>query len=90
MACPKCSAEVAATEWQPPTRGEMAKGTLMDWRTWAIAVIIMSVTGLVLGMLNVRSGAGAGGGAAVGMIIAIRMTKLRKCPKCAAVVTPPS
>ena len=86
MTCPKCGAAVEASEWTGATRGAMAKAILLDWRTWVIAFAVMGLSGLLTRALGFASSGGVGGGAAVGMLVAMRMTRLRACPKCAAVV----
>jgi len=68
----------------------MAKAVLTDWRTWALAFGVMLLSGLIASLLGFRTSGGVGGGAAIGMLVAIRMTRLRVCPKCAAVVDPAS
>lgn len=88
MACPKCGAGIETSEWITPSRSDAAKTILKDWRTWALAFGVMIVASIIANMLGFRAGGGAGGGAAIGMLVAMRMTRLRTCPKCAAVVEP--
>lgn len=86
MACASCGAEVADDAWTAPSRGEAAKAILTDWKTWALAFGIFAVVGLITNALGVVQHTGAGGGAAVGVLIATRMTRLRVCPACKRVV----
>lgn len=88
MACPSCGAEVGNTDWQTPSRGALAKATLLDWKTWAISFAIMALVGVILTMLDMTRTTGVGGGAAVGVVLAMRMGRLRGCPKCQAIVHP--
>lgn len=85
MKCPKC-AEAIDPRTAVPTRGEAAIAILLDWKTWAIAFVCMAVAGVVSHLLQNRGA--AGGGAAVGLYVALRMGRLRKCPKCGRVDVP--
>lgn len=88
MNCPKCSAEIAVADLTTPTRGALARAVLTDWRVWALAVAVMLVSGVIAGALELPN-AGAGGGAVIGILVALRMGRLRACPKCGGVVTLP-
>ena len=83
MTCPACRAEV---EPVAPAHGQAVAALLRDWRIWAFAVAAMFAGGLICGALGVSGSIGAGGGgAATGLVIALRMGKLRSCPACQAV-----
>jgi hypothetical protein len=90
MNCPKCNGEIAASELTAPPRGAVAKAILTDWRTWVTAFVVMAISGLIAGALNLPSAGGVGGGAAIGVLIAVRMGRLRTCPKCAAIIDAPA
>jgi hypothetical protein len=86
MNCPKCNAAISLSEVGTPTRGEIAKAILLDWRVWVIAFVVMMLSSFVANAIGTPSAGGIGGGAAIGVLIAIRMGKLRACPSCKAVI----
>lgn len=86
MNCPKCNATISLAEVGTPTRGEIAKAILLDWRVWVASFVIMMLSGVLASAMNVPSAGGIGGGAIIGVLIAVRMGKLRACPSCKAVI----
>lgn len=88
MGCSKCGAAIEAAEWAIPTRGAAAAAILKDWRTWAVAFATFAIVGVLANALGRGGGTGAGAGGAVGLMVALRMTRLRSCPRCHAVVSP--
>lgn len=88
MTCPTCGAAVPADQWKVPSRGDAAKAVLSDWRTWAGSLAAFAAVGLVTGLVGVGHYASAGAGGFIGMMVAVRMTRLRTCPSCSAIVTP--
>ena len=87
--CPKCSAPVDPAAMAAPDVGERAKAIFLDWRVWVFAVVLNVVVGMINGVLH-TSGTGFQllAGAGIGVFIALRMGKLRKCPSCSRVVVP--
>lgn len=90
MNCPKCNAEVAVSELTTPPRAAVAKAILTDWRTWALSFAVMALAGVIASLVNVPTAGGVGGGAAIGMLIAARMGRMRTCPRCNQTIDAPS
>jgi hypothetical protein len=80
MNCPSCKSDFEPSTAGMPTAGERAIALLKDWRVWAVAFVSSIVAGVIAGVFHVRGGAGAAG--MVGIYVAIRLGRIRKCPKC--------
>lgn len=88
MNCPKCNATIDETALKPPTPGALTRAILLDWRVWVITILVMALSGFLASLIFPASpGVGTvGGGAVTGMLIALRMGRLRACPACSATI----
>jgi hypothetical protein len=88
-ACASCG-PIDPAEARPVPPGEAAGIVLRDWRTWALAVAAMVVVGLAVGALGATGvrlpagSVGAGGGAIIGLMVAARIARVRRCGRCGA------
>lgn len=83
MNCPRCRADFPAPV--PPPSVKHAVGLLLrEPQFWVVAVLLMLVAGVLASMLGRFGIGGAGGGAACGFYVALRLRSLRVCPACGA------
>lgn len=87
MKCTHCQAEFESSELETPKRGELAKAILTDWRVWVFAFLVMGVSAFAMNLANMPSAGPVVGGALTGMAIAVRMGRLRGCPRCHAMIS---
>jgi hypothetical protein len=81
-ACPDCK----GTDFEPVSgAGDLAKLILKDWRTWVVAFGAFLASGMLGAALHVRGDA-TGAGALVGLWLAIRVQRARRCRACKRVV----
>ena len=84
--CPKCEAKVEIADLLSPNKMIASLVVLKDLRIWACAIGMYAALGLLTGLLGWNGTVAASGvGAMVGLVIAIRLGTVRKCPKCSAI-----
>lgn len=86
-ACPACGPRQEVDLEPVSGAGALAGLLLKDWRTWVVAFGAFMVTGMIGGALGLRGDAlGAGAGAFVGLWLAVRVQRARRCKACKKVV----
>jgi hypothetical protein len=79
--CPACKESIETDDLVGVSNGRAALAVLRDWRVWALA-FALSLAGGLLGAALGFSSLGALSGGATGVYGALRMGRMRRCPKC--------